>query len=350
MKNGKYCIGIVGAGGIATATHIPGWKKLKNVEIMAVADPSEKARNRVKKELNIPMVFSDYKELVKIEEIDIVDVCAPNALHYPVTISALKNGKHVICEKPLAIKAKEVEEMMKVAKIYKKKLMCAQHQRFRPESEIVKKIIDDGKFGEIYFSNIYALRRRYLPVSPTFIKKELSGGGPLFDVGVHILDLTYWLMGSPVVQSVNGLTFTKMAKNREISNLWGEWDREAFDVEDFASGFVKFSDGRGLNLTCSFLSNIEVMEDFSAHLYGTKSGIHWPQLKIFTEEHRILKDIELKVDIQNAEHPHHKEIRVFLEAVKNNTAVPVKPEESYEVIKILEGIYKSAEKGKEVVF
>jgi predicted dehydrogenase len=350
MKNGKYCIGIVGTGGIATSTHIPGWKKLKDVEIIAACDLSEKARERVKKEFNIPMIFSDYTELVKVEEIDIVDICAPNALHYPVTISALKNGKHVICEKPLAIKAQEVEEMIKASKTYKKKLMCAQHQRFRPESEIVKKIIDDGKFGEIYFSNIYAVRRRFLPPAPTFIKKELSGGGPLFDIGVHILDLTYWLMGSPLVESVYGLTFTKFGKNKNIANLWGQWDRKMFDVEDFAAGFVKFSDGRGLNLTCSWISNIENPEDFSAQLYGTKSGIHWPKLKIFTEENKILKDIELKVDIQNAEHPHHKEIRLFLESVKNNEGVPVKPEETYEVTKILEGIYKSAEKKKEITF
>jgi len=350
MKNGKYLIGVVGVGGIARVCHIPGWKKLKDVEVFAVADISEEAIEKVKKDFEIPYTFKDYKKLIAIEEIDIVDICAPNAIHFPATISALSSGKHVICEKPLAISAKEVEEMIKVSKKMKKKLMCAQHQRFRQDSQVIKKLIDDGVFGEIYYSICYALRRRFLPINPTFIKKELSGGGPLLDIGVHILDLTYWFMGCPKLHSVKGITYTKLAKRKDIKGLWGEWDRKSYNVEDFAAGFITFKNNSSISLSCSFLANMEKLEDFSAVLFGTEAGIHWPNGKIATEKNKVLQDIEIKITGSDQNPPHHEEIRVFLECVKEDKEVPVKPEESLEVIKILEGIYKSAEKGKEIIF
>ena len=350
MKNGKYAVGMIGAGGIAMGCHLPGWKQLSDVEVIAVADVSEEAREKASRDFEIPHVFEDYNKLLEMDEIDIVDICTPNAFHFPATVSSLKAGKNVICEKPLAISVAEVEGMIAEAKKAGKKLMAAQHQRFRTESQVVKKLIDRGDFGEIYYASARALRRRFLPVSPTFIKKELSGGGPMFDIGVHILDLTYWFMGCPVVHSVKGVTYTKLAKRKDIKGLWGEWDRDAYDVEDFAAGFIRFGNGPSLSLSCSFLANMEKMEDFSTTLFGTEAGINWPDGKIATEKNRVLQDIELQIKNLPPVIPHQEELKVFLECVKKDKNVPVKPEESLEVIKMLEGIYKSAETGREVIF
>ncbi|HOL68016.1 MAG TPA: Gfo/Idh/MocA family oxidoreductase, partial [bacterium] len=189
-----------------------------------------------------------------------------------------------------------------------------------------------------------------VPARPTFIKKELSGGGPLLDIGVHILDLTYWFMGCPRVQSVKGVTFTKLAQREDVHGLWGEWDREAYDVEDFAAGFIRFTNGAAISLSCSFLANITIIEDFSTILYGTEAGLHWPNGKLATEKSGVLQDIELHLSEMPEVRPHTEEIRAFLEAVKEDKPVPVKPEESLEVIKMLEGIYQSAETGAEVNF
>ncbi|MGB9677402.1 MAG: Gfo/Idh/MocA family protein [Candidatus Ratteibacteria bacterium] len=349
MKKGKYFVGFIGFGGIAKV-HYSGWKKLPDVEVVAISDPSEDVRNIAKNQFGIKYVFSDYKEMLKIDEIDIVDICAPNKIHYPATIESLKAKKHVICEKPIAVSKKEVEDMIKWAKKEKRKLMAAQHQRFKRESIALKKYIDNGELGEIYFAIAHALRRRFLPISPTFIDKNLSGGGPMFDIGVHILDLTYWFMGCPKVHSVKGITFTKLAKRKDIRGLWGEWDREKYNVEDFASGFVRFSDNRALTLTCSFLANMEKIDDFSTTLFGTEGGIRWPNGKLAKEKNGILQDIELKFDVLPNVAPHHEELKVFLECVKEDKEVPVKPQESLEVIKILEAMYISSEKGKEVIF
>jgi len=350
MKNGKYLVGFIGFGGIARWAHYPGWKKLQDVEVIGISDPSENVRNIAKNEFKIKYVFENYEDLLKIEEIDIIDVCAPNTIHYPATIASLKAGKHVICEKPLAVSKKEVEGMIEESKKSGKKLMAAQHMRFQKESVALKKLIDDGELGEIYFAIAYALRRRHLPTSLTFIDKALSGGGPMFDIGVHILDLTYWFMGCPGVHSVKGITLTKLAKRKDIRGLWGEWDREKYNVEDFASGFVRFVDNRALTLTCSFLANMEKISDFSTTLFGTEGGITWPNGKLAKEKNGILQDIELKLDVLPDVPPHHEELRVFLECVKENKEVPVKPEESLEVIKILEAMYISSEKGTEVIF
>ncbi len=349
MKKGKYFVGFIGFGGIAKV-HYSGWKKLPDVEVVAISDPSEDVRNIAKNQFGIKYVFSDYKEMLKIDEIDIVDICAPNKIHYPATIESLKAKKHVICEKPIAVSKKEVEDMIKWAKKEKRKLMAAQHQRFKRESIALKKYIDNGELGEIYFAIAHALRRRFLPISPTFIDKNLSGGGPMFDIGVHILDLTYWFMGCPKVYSVTGITMTKLAKRKDIRGLWGEWDREKYNVEDFAAGFVKFTDGRALNLTCSFLANMEKLEDFSTTLFGTEGGIRWPDGKLTKEKNGVLQDIELRFDLLPDNPPHHQEIKVFFECVKEDKEVPVKPEESLEVIKILESIYISSETGKEIIF
>ncbi|HOL67529.1 MAG TPA: Gfo/Idh/MocA family oxidoreductase, partial [bacterium] len=163
MKNGKYQIAIVGAGGIARWAHMPGWQKLPETEILAVADNNLETAQEFAGDFGVPHVFTDYRKIAEMDEVDIVDVCAPNAVHCPATVSALLSGKHVLCEKPLAIKTSEVVEMIEASQKSGKKLMCAQHQRFRRESRVVKNLIDDGVFGEIYFAQAQALRRRSVP-------------------------------------------------------------------------------------------------------------------------------------------------------------------------------------------
>jgi predicted dehydrogenase len=346
MKNGKYLVGMIGTGGIA-GTHMRGWKTIEDAELYAAADISEKARIKSAEEFEIPNIYENYKDLLKREEVDIIDICTPNSFHFPLTIDALQAGKHVICEKPLALTVDQVSTMMEESRKAGKKLMAAQHQRFSKESKIIKKLIDDGVFGEIYYAVANALRRRGVPEKLTFIKKELSGGGPMFDIGVHILDLTYWFMGCPKVKSVEGSVFTKLSDKTQLPGLFGSiWNKEDYNVEDFAAGFIKFTDGRSISLNCSFLANMEKKSDFSTTLFGTEAGMRFPDGKLTTEKNGTLQDIELNFDSIPNVTPHHEELRYFLQAVKEDREVPVKPEESLEVIKMLEGIYKSAETEK----
>ena len=285
----KWKIGIIGAGGIARIVHLPGWKNLGNVEVLAISDIRKDVADAIAKEFNIPNIFADYNKMLEMDELDIIDICAPNTVHYPAAMASFKAGKHVFSEKPLAITTQQVEEMIAASKKAKKKLCSMQNHRFRPECQAIKKIIDNGDAGEIYYARAHALRRRLLPIAPTFIKKNLSGGGPCLDIGVHILDLTYWLMGCPKVKSVSGVALTKLAKRKDIQGDWGEWDRKAYDVEDFAAGYIKFDNGASMSLECSFLLNMKESEIFAANLFGTESGI-WTGWRcppeIYTEKNR----------------------------------------------------------------
>lgn len=345
MDKKKYSVGMIGFGNVARRGHLPGWTILEDVEVKAAADPSPQALDSARKDFNIKNVCEDYRELLKNEEIDIVDICTPNRFHAPATIEALKAGKHVLCEKPFALTRAEVKEMIKTSEKYGKKLMCAQKHRYSNNSTAIKTMIENGVFGEIYYAIAYALFRRGITASPTFITKELAGGGVLIDGGVHILDVTYWLMGCPQIHSVKGSSYTKLAKSKDIR---GKWDKDKYDVEDLAAGFITFKDGRSLSINCAGLAHIDTPADFSARLFGTKAGIKWPDGKLVKEEWGIIQEIELKTDSLPPVIVNNEIIKVFFESVRDNKEVPVKPEESLAVISMLEGIYNSAETGNEI--
>jgi len=347
MKKRKLRVGIIGTGGIATKQHIPGWQQIPGAEIRAVCDINEGAAREVATELGIDKVFTDFRKLVALKELDAVDVCTPNQTHAPAVLAGLRADKHVLCEKPLATTVREVRQMAKLAKEKKKVLMTAQHMRFAGMSRALKKFVDKGALGEPYHAVVRALRRSGLPAWGVFTNKELSGGGPCMDIGVHALDLTMWLMGSPTPVRVSGATKVNFAKGYDIPNKMGEWDRDAFSVEDWASGYVVFDNGATLTLESSWLGHHEKRGDLSCDIYGKKATLQWPAGKYGTH-----KDGEFVTDeltpLPADRKPHALEIEAFFDAVVNKKPSPVPAEETIKVIAILEGIYKSQETGREV--
>jgi len=216
----KVKVGIIGVGGIAQYAHIPCFQKLKDAEVVAVCDPNELKLKDVAEKFNIPQKFSDYRKLLDLKEIDAVVICTPNAFHREQAVAALQSDKHVLCEKPIALNGNEVGEILKVAEEKKKKFMGAFCHRFDNTSQILKKFIDRGEFGEIYYAKANYLRRRGIPgLGGWFTTKELSGGGPLIDCGVHILDTAIWLMGSPEPVEVVGSTYNKF-KEQATDGGW----------------------------------------------------------------------------------------------------------------------------------
>jgi predicted dehydrogenase len=347
MAKRKIRVGIVGTGGIAKACHIPGWQAHDDVEIVAVCDINKKRAVAAAEEHNIPNAFKDFKELVKLKEIDIVDICTPNMVHTPAVIAALNAGKHVICEKPLAVTTAEVKKMGLTAKKKRRKLMTAQHQRFGAEAVSAKKFVDSGRLGEIYHARTYALRRDLLPIGPGFIDKRLSGGGPCMDIGVHALDLCMFLMGFPKPVSVTGTSRVNFAKGRVIPGAWGEWNRKLYSVEDFATGFVRFDDGSTLMLEASWLGHYNMPECMKCQIYGKRASLEWPSGEFSTARDRVLQDGTLS-PVKGLMPPHTAELFAFYDCVVNNKPSPVPVEETIKVIGILEGIYKSEKVNREV--
>jgi predicted dehydrogenase len=197
MAKKKFGVGIVGSGGIAQGAHMPAFAALPDVQILAVCDVSKSARTSAAEKFNVPHQFETWQPMLEMDEIDIVSVCTPNAYHFAPTVDALKAGKHVLVEKPMAISVDEAKKMAAAARKAGKKLMIGQTARFNPQSQSLKRFVDSGAVGDVYYARAMALRRRGIPGWGAFTSKELSVGGPVFDIGVHILDLTLWLMGFP---------------------------------------------------------------------------------------------------------------------------------------------------------
>lgn len=343
----KIRVGIIGAGGIARGCHIPGWKNIKNVEITAIADIDMARAQSVAAEHNILHVFSDYRKLVE-QDIDIVDVCTPNRVHTPAVLCALEHGKHVICEKPLAVSTAEVEKMGKTADAKKLKLMTAHHQRFTKSAQTIKQWIDAGNLGTPYHARVKAMRRAWLPIAPGFIDAKLSGGGPCMDIGVHALDLCMWLMGFPLPVRVTGVAKTIFAKGKTIPGLWGEWDRKLFSVEDFSAGFIHFSNGATMTLEASWLGHQQEVEELGCQIFGTKAGIKWPSGEFASVSGESFVQGTVGIPPRREEKPHWEELKAFYECVVSDKPSPVPWTETIKVIAILEGIYISEKKKREI--
>jgi predicted dehydrogenase len=346
MKKNKFRVGLIGAGGIARAVHLPGWARIPEVEIAAVADINPKVAHAVAQEFNIPRTLSDFRDLVKLD-LDAVDICTPNRVHTPAVLAALTAGKHVLCEKPLAVTAAEVRRMGQLADRKKLKLMTGQHMRFTDSGQAAKAWAAGGHLGQVYHARVKAMRRAWLPSSPGFIDRKLSGGGPCMDIGVHALDLCLWLMDFPKPVRVSGTHKVNFAKGTKIPNKWGEWDRRRYSVEDFAAGFVHFDNGATLSMEAAWLGHQVEDEDMSCQLFGMEGGLKWPSGEFATVQAGKFAQGTLTNPIK-VEHPHGGEIRAFYESVVRKKPSPVPWTETIKVIAILESVYEAQKKGAEV--
>lgn len=351
----KLKVGLIGLGGICRRAHMPGYINMDNVEIAAVCDINPEKIKSFREQFDIVNAaeFIDYKELLECSDLDFVDICTPNYLHSIIAVDALSKGINVLCEKPDAVSVEEALKMKEAAEKSGKQLMVMRNNRYRETARYLKKFIKDGKMGEIYCGRCGWQRRRGIPgKGGWFTTKEQSGGGPLIDLGVHMIDLAIWLMGNPVPVAVSGCTYTKFADNDvsdSVDSSFGEKNSDGvFDVEDLAMGFIKFDNGACLQIEFSWASNVERGNNF-VELRGTKAGaaLYNDGLKIFTESNGCLEDIIPKIaDTPDA---HAKNIAHFVDVLQNGVQPDFTPVQGVNMIKILESIYKSAETGREVI-
>ncbi len=341
----KVRIAIIGCGGIATRAHIPAILAQPDAELVAICDINAACVESVAKEHGIKHVFTDYSKLLEMDEVDAVSICTPNIAHHTPAIDAMKAGKHVLVEKPIARNPEEGQAIVDAAHATGMKFMVAQCCRWLPDSLVLKRFIDGGALGEMYYARIQAIRRRGIPSWGVFIDKEKQGGGPLIDIGVHILDTTLWLMGHPKPVAASGVTYAKFGPRPGIFGNYGSWDHTKFTVEDFAAGLVRFDNGATLMIESSFAANIE-KDRMALAILGTEGGCQTDPLKLFREEYGTLVDVT-PVYVPESK-MYHAEMRGFLDSIINDTEPPVTGEQALMVMKILDGIYRSSELGAEV--
>jgi predicted dehydrogenase len=343
-------VGVIGVGGIA-GTHFPGWKASPHAELVALADPVAPILAKVAAEQGVGKTYEKPEDLIADPDIDIIDICTPNMYHAPLAIAALEAGKHVICEKPLAPTPADIDQMIATRDKAGKLLMTAQHFRFQKDTQALKAEIETGILGDIYHARSWMLRRNGFVLRPGFIYKKHSGGGPCIDIGVHILDLTLWMMGNPKPVAVSGMTQDKLSK---LPGQFAKWSGELvpadMDVEEFATAMVRFENGATLMLEVSWLLHHKTTgEDMQMWLYGTKGGIHWPKSELLTTNYETKRFLNTEFEpVPAGMEPHAAECVAFAEAVAEGKPSPVPAEESRDVMAILDGLYQSAAQGGEV--
>lgn len=350
-------IGIIGCGGIANGKHMPALAKVADAEMVAFCDIIPERAEKAAKEFGTPdaKVYTDYKELLKDPTIDVVHVCTPNRSHSFITVNALEAGKHVMCEKPMAINSVEAQKMIDAAKRTGKKLSIGYQNRFRDDSLYLKKEAEDGTFGEVYYAKATAIRRRAVPTWGVFLNEYEQGGGPLIDIGTHALDLTLWMMNNYKPKYCLGTVYHKLNNDKDQANMWGNWNPEKFTVEDSAFGFVVMENGATIVLESSWaLNSLDVREAVTT-LCGTKAGgdmVDGVRINGVRNGRQYVLKPNFSAggvafnDGLKGETPAEREERLWIEAIRNGTDPITLPEQAFCVTRILEGIYTSAKTGE----
>lgn len=353
MEN-KIKVAVIGVGGIAQS-HIYGYQHNPHVELYAFCDICAARLKEMGETYGITRLYTDEETMLReLPEIDAVSVCTWNSAHAPCTIAALKAGKHVLCEKPMATSAAEAREMLAAAKESGKLLMIGFVRRYGNDCAIVKDYIDQGFFGDIYYTKATYLRRNGCP-GGWFGDKAFSAGGPLIDLGVHVIDLTRYLLGNPKPVSVYGATFQKLGDRRELKDqkeyvASSKGADAVFNVEDLATALIRYDNGAVVSVEASFSLNTK-KDEGKIELFGTKAGAKLdPELELYTDINGYMTDVTLCAPTAlSFDGLFSKEIDHYIDCIQHGTVCRSPAEDGVTLMDILDAIYESARTGHEVV-
>ena len=347
-------IGIIGAGAISKR-HLNGYRQIPGVQVCAICDLNEQTAKTRAAEFSIPAYCTDPMQILTDPNIDAVSIVTPTFTHKDLVLAALEHGKHVLCEKPPALNAREAAQCEEAAKKSGKLLMYGFVVRFSKETQFLKDYIASGAMGEIYYAEATRMNRHHR-IGGWFVNQEMSGGGALIDSVIHELDMVLYLLGYPRVHSIKGFT------SREIGSLpyamkgvgggWNSADTAsyAYEVESLAGALIRFVDGRTLYVKTSWALNT-CRPGKLVELCGTKAGAEVTKEGVslfradesgyYLESTPVLKEEVAGFD---------REISHFVDCCLGEAECIVKPEEGTAIMQIIDAIYRSAETGKEVVF
>lgn len=349
----KVKVGVIGAGSIS-AVHFDAYVNNAEVDLVAVCDLNRERAEQKAEQYGARKVFTDYKELLADPEIDAVSICTWNDTHAEISIAALDAGKNVLCEKPLSKTVEEALQVQEAVRRSGKVLQVGFVRRFGTNTKVLKQFIDSGDLGEIYFAKATCLRRLGNP-GGWFSDINRSGGGPLIDLGVHIIDACWYLMGKPKVKSVSGNTYNRLGNRNHVQNLsyYKSADYNATNtVEDLANAVIRFENGASLIVDVSF--SLHAKEDeLSIKLYGDQGGAELePHLLIVGEKNDTILNISPQIDHTTFDFANgfQNEINHFIDCCLERTTTISPVEDGVEMMRILRGIYESSARGEEIHF
>ena len=348
-------VGVVGLG-FAGDRHLNAFTRLPNVEAVALAGLEEDRLLELGGRYGVPNLYRSWEDLVARDDLDVVSIGAPNHLHAPIAVAALEGGRHVLCEKPLARTGAEAEGIVRAAKRADRAVHIAFTQRERGDVQALKRHVEEGNLGSIYHAKATWMRRNGIPgMGGWFTSKEMAGGGPLIDLGVHMVDMALFLMGDPEVESVSCATYAELGPRgrggrTDMGLMKGD---RPYEVEDLATAFIRLSGGATLNLEAGWAVYRESSDDFGVTLYGTDGGA---EMKVrnygTTDTVRIYTDVAgvpavVTPEIEPRE-GHLAVIRRFVETIRGGDWSGQFGEDGLNRARIIDACYASALEGREV--
>jgi predicted dehydrogenase len=346
MSTPPFKIGFIGTGGIAIH-QMNLLRKLGNVEIAAAADVAQGSLDRARNEHGVHRLYTDYRRMLhECPDIEAVSICTPNGLHAENAIASLDAGKHVLVEKPMAMNAAQGQAMIDAAHRNHRHLVVGFQWRFDAKTQFIKDQIKAGQLGDILYVRVQALRRRGIPNWGVFGRKDLQGGGPMIDIGVHCLEMAHFMIGTPQPTSASGNTWTYHGnKPQTAKSMWPNWDYKSYTVEDLAVGQVRFANGIMLSIEASFVAHIP-KDIWNVTIMGTNGGANWESSEIYTDVNDYLMNLTpgwLPTNDNFLEKMKH-----FVEVCKGQRQNESSGEHGLMIQKILDALYTSAAEGKEV--
>jgi predicted dehydrogenase len=340
---------VIGAGFIGRV-HMQTFGEIDGAEVVGCTDAALELAAAAAKQYTVPRVFESADELINSPDVDAVVVAVPNRMHAPLTVQALAAGKHVLCEKPMALNGDAAREIVAAQRASGKTAMVAHQMRWLAAPQEAKRLVEAGELGEVYNAKCGMMRRKNIPGwGSWFTRMAESGGGPLIDLGVHVLDMAIWLMGNPRPVSVFGSTYAKFGPEKRGLGSWGtpQWDG-IFDVEDLATAMIKMDNGSTLTLDVSWAANTKSDNQHWVDLMGTEGGvsIRGDELTLTTQKFDRPIDVDTTPSLSTGARP--MLAAHFVESIQNDTQ-PISDVVSGLVNNtILDAIYESAKSGKAV--
>jgi predicted dehydrogenase len=345
-------MGVIGVG-IIGKSHLNEYAKRDDVEIVAIADINALERERVADQFGIPNTYRSFRDLLAREDIVAVDVCLHNNLHAPVTIAALEAGKHVFCEKPMAGAYADALQMRDTACIVGKMLHIQLNTLYTKETRIAKRLLDEGHLGRPYHARSLGFRRRGRPfvdgyATPEFVNRHYSGGGTLFDMGVYHIAQILYLLGLPKIERVTGRVY------QETQMDAGRRESSGYNVEEFATGYVRCADGLTLDILEAWAAQTGGFE--GSYILGAQGGVRLEPLSF----HTTLSDMEVNATFEAGSidwrwHQLNPELKAYdspqahwVAALQGHVPLMPTAEIALETMLISEGIYLSHQLGREV--
>jgi len=340
----KVRIGLIGAGGWGR-DHARGYTAAPNVNLVAVADTDLTKAQALAADFHVPKAYGDIDELLADKAVDAVSIVIPNAFHAETAIRALEAGKPVMLDKPFALSVADAQRVVEKARACGVTFMMGMNQRFNHDTQILKGHIAAGAVGEIYHAKAYWLRRNGVPnVGSWFSRKELSGGGPMIDLGVHLLDVCLHLMDNFDPVRVTAATYEKLAPQLPQVREAGA----AYNVEDFATAMIRMRNGATVQLEASWMLHQADGNRQDVELYGAKAGAGLYPVRLHRMGAAGYEHVEL-TPAGELPFPHCSRYQHFADVLQGKAKQLVSWEQSLAVQRILDAVYLSAREGREIV-